>query len=235
MRASGLTREAMILAGGLGTRLRAAVADRPKPMAEVAGRPFVAFLLEQLLGSGFQRVILCVGYLGEYVPAALGRNYGALELDYSFEPAPLGTGGALRNAVDRITHDAVLVMNGDSFCDIDLRALDRAHRANAAAATMTVLSQSDRRRSGAVTVDDAGRVVSFESRPSLPSPGLINAGIYMLQRDVLQAIPPGRKVSLEDEVFPTLAGQGKLFAHRVEARFIDIGTPESYGAAQVFF
>jgi NDP-sugar pyrophosphorylase family protein len=173
----------MILAGGLGMRLRAVVADRPKPMAEVAGRPFITFLLDHLSRHAFQRAVLCVGHMGDYVPAVLGHKYGSLELVYSFEPAPLGTGGALQNAAKLIHEHDVLAMNGDSFCDIDLSALDRVHRSCGGAATLAVLWQSDRRRSGAVTVDGSGRVVGFESRPSLPTPGLINAGVYMLRRD----------------------------------------------------
>jgi NDP-sugar pyrophosphorylase family protein len=230
-----MTREAMILAGGLGMRLRAVVADRPKPMAEVAGRPFITFLLDHLSRHAFQRAVLCVGHMGDYVPAVLGHKYGSLELVYSFERAPLGTGGALRNAAKLIREHDVLAMNGDSFCDIDLSALDRVHRSGGGAATLAVLWQSDRRRSGAVAVDGSGRVVGFESRPSLPTPGLINAGVYMLRRDVLNMIEPGRKVSLEDELFPALAERGELFAWQVDARFIDIGTPESYDAAQAFF
>jgi D-glycero-alpha-D-manno-heptose 1-phosphate guanylyltransferase len=225
----------MILAGGLGTRLRAMVADRPKPMAEVGGRPFITFLLDQLLRSGFRRAVLCVGHLGEYVPAVLGHSYGTLELVYSYEQTALGTGGALRNAAGLVHENDVLAMNGDSFCDVDLRALDGIHRLRSGEATLAVLWQSDRHRAGAVRVDDDGRVIGFESRPSVPAPGLINAGVYMLRRDALNLIEPGRKVSLEDELFPTLVERRELFAWRVDARFIDIGTPESYGAAQAFF
>jgi NDP-sugar pyrophosphorylase family protein len=141
----------------------------------------------------------------------------------------------LQNAAKLIREHDVLAMNGDSFCDIDLSALDRVHRSCGGAATLAVLWQGDRRRSGAVTVDGSGRIVDFESRPSLPTAGLINAGVYMLRRDVLNMIEPGRKVSLEDELFPALAERGELFAWQVDARFIDIGTPESYDAAQAFF
>jgi NDP-sugar pyrophosphorylase family protein len=230
-----VTREAMILAGGLGMRLRTVVADRPKPLAEVAGRPFVTFLLDHLSRYGFERVVLCLGHMGEYVPPVLGQKYRSLDLVYSFEHTPLGTGGALRNAAELIRENDVLVMNGDSFCDVDLDALDRAHRSCGAAATLAVLWQSDRRRSGAVTVDDTGRVLAFESRPSVQLPGLINAGVYMLRRDVLNEMQPGHKVSLEDELFPALVERGELFARRVSGRFIDIGTPESYDAAKTFF
>jgi NDP-sugar pyrophosphorylase family protein len=229
------TREALILAGGLGTRLRTVVSDRPKPLAEVAGRPFITFLLDQLLRCGFQRVVLCVGHLGECVPLVLGETYGALDLLYSFEPAALGTAGALRNAAGLVREPNVVAMNGDSFCDLDLRMLEQIHRTYDAPATVTVLHQSDRGRAGALTVDTTGRVVRFESRPTDPAPGLINAGIYMLRRDVLEAIPPNRAISLEEEIFPELAARRELFAWQVEARFIDIGTPESHRAAQSFF
>jgi NDP-sugar pyrophosphorylase family protein len=230
-----MTREALILAGGLGTRLRAVVADRPKPMAEVAGRPFITFVLDHLVRHGFTRAVLCLGHMGDLVPPVLGRQYGPLELAYSFEQTPLGTGGALRNAAPLVGENDVLAMNGDSFCDIDLDALDRAHRACGAAVTLAALWLTDRHRSGALTVDDSGRVVGFESRPAIPTPGLINAGVYMLRRDVLNMMPPGRKVSLEDELFPALVERKELFAWQVNGRFIDIGTPESYDAAKTFF
>ena len=227
--------EALILAGGLGTRLRAAVSDRPKPMATIRDQPFIAFLLDQLVRYGFRRAVICVGHMGELVPKALGQNFGPLELAYSFEESPLGTGGALRNAYGLVSEREILAMNGDSFCDFDLAALGQAHRRFGGQATMTVLQQTDRRRAGTVVVGDDGRVTEFQSRPSGDTPGLINAGVYMFRREALLAIPEGRKVSLEDEVFPAMVRQGTLFALSVEGRFIDIGTPESYAAAQTFF
>ena len=229
------TREAMILAGGLGSRLRAVVADRPKPLADIKGRPFLTFLLDQLLRYGVQRAVLCVGYLGEVVPPILGDRYGGMELLYSFETSALGTGGALRNAATLVQSDDVLAMNGDSFCDVDLRALREQHGVWGATATLAVLQRDDRRRSGTVTLDPSGRITAFESRPAVATAGLINAGIYMLHRRALDAIPSDRKVSLEDEIFPMLAARRTLFGWPVEGRFIDIGTPESYDAAQTFF
>jgi len=231
----GITREALILAGGLGTRLRSVVSDRPKPMAPVAGRPFITFLLDQLVCFGFQRAVLCLGHLGEQVPSVLGDRYGTLELLYSFEQVPLGTAGALRHAAGMVHGGSVIAMNGDSFCDLDLRRLDEAHRTHRAPATVSVLQQSDRSRAGTLTVDSTDRVVRFESRSLDPGPGLINAGIYLLQREVLDAIQPDRAVSLEEETLPALVARRQLFAWRVEARFIDIGTPESHSAAQTFF
>jgi NDP-sugar pyrophosphorylase family protein len=230
-----MAHEALILAGGLGTRLRTAVSDRPKPMADVSGRPFIVHLLGQLCRYDFRRAILCIGHMGERVSAVLGDGFGPLQLLYSFEQTPLGTGGALRLASDLISENDLLVMNGDSFCDIDLRALERVHRAHSRAATMVVLERGDRRRSGAVAVDSSGRVVKFESRPVVATAGLINAGIYMLRRDVVDMIAAGRNVSLEDEIFPLLVQRHELFSWPVKALFIDVGTPESYNAAQTLF
>jgi D-glycero-alpha-D-manno-heptose 1-phosphate guanylyltransferase len=230
-----MTQEALILAGGLGTRLRAAVADRPKPMAGVDGRPFILFLLEQLARHGFQHAVICLGHLGELVPPSLGDRFGPLHLDYSFEPVPLGTAGALRNAAALLREDHVLAMNGDSFCDVDLRQLERAHHDFGAAATLVVLPQDDRRRAGGVRLGAGGRIVAFESRPAVAGPGLINAGIYVLRREVLDIIPGGRAVSLEEEIFPLLVERRELFGWQAKGRFIDIGTPDSYAAAQTFF
>ena len=225
----------MILAGGLGTRLRAAVADRPKPMAEIGNRPFIAFLLEQLVRYGFKRAVICVGHMGDFVPKVLGNSFGPLQLFYSFEQTALGTGGALRRGIGMIGGGDVLAMNGDSFCDIDLLALERAHRDFGGVGTMAVLKQDDRHRAGTVQIDASGRIVEFASRPATPTPGLINAGIYVFRRHVLEAIPPDTRISLEDSVFPSLVACGGLYAWKVEGRFIDIGTPESYAAAQTFF
>jgi NDP-sugar pyrophosphorylase family protein len=230
-----MTQEALILAGGLGTRLRAVVADRPKPMAAVAGRPFITFLLEHLVRHGYRRAILCVGHMGAAVPPVLGDSFASLRLDYSFEPMALGTAGALRNAAGLVGEEQVLAMNGDSFCDVDLHQLEQAHRRHGGAATLTVLAQDDRRRAGGVSVGPGARVVAFESRPAATGPGLINAGVYMLRRAALDLVPTGRAVSLEEEIFPSMVARGELFAWQTRGRFIDIGTPESYTAAHSFF
>src|SRR5947208_13637377 len=129
-------REALVLAGGLGTRLLPVVSDRPKPLADVVGRPFIARLLDQLERFGYERAILCVGYRGEQVRAQLGGRHGVLTLDYSFEDHPLGTGGALRNAAAMVQAEHVLAMNGDSYCAADLASFADAHLHFGGAATM---------------------------------------------------------------------------------------------------
>jgi D-glycero-alpha-D-manno-heptose 1-phosphate guanylyltransferase len=227
--------DVLILAGGLGMRLREVVNDRPKPLAAIRGRPFVALLFEQLVRFDYRRAILCVGYRGEQVQAEFGDRQGALALEYSFEAQPLGTGGALRNAADLVRTPEVLVMNGDSFCEIDLAAFLNAHRSFGGEGTIAVLHREDRSRSGAVEIDDGGRVTSFAGRPDVPNAGLINAGVYLLRRELLLTIPSGRAVSLENEIFPEVTARRGLFGWRVGPRFIDIGTPDDYRAAQKFF
>jgi NDP-sugar pyrophosphorylase family protein len=227
--------DALILAGGLGTRLRTVVSDRPKPLADVDGRPFLERLLGQLARYGYRRAILCVGYRGEQVREQLGDRHGTLALDYSFEQQPLGTGGALRNAAHMLQTPHVLALNGDSYCDMDLAAFAAAHLSYGGDATVAVLHRDDRSRAGAVDLDADGRVVTFASRPVTADPGLINAGLYMFRRVALDAIPQGGAVSLESEVLPDLAARRALFGWRVESDFIDIGTPESYRGAPKFF
>lgn len=223
-----MIRVCLILAGGLGTRLRPIVSDRPKPMAEIKGRPFITLVFDQLLKCGIDRAVLCLGHLGELVPPALGDRYGDLKLEYSFETTPLGTGGALRNAQALVPDAEFFALNGDSLCDLDFRALEAAHTQRGAELTLVALHRDDRSRSGALAADTSGRVTSFESRPRTPTPGLINAGIYVMRRSVLDAVSTNRAVSLEDEIMPLLVARGTLYAWRVDGNFVDIGTPESY-------
>ncbi|OFX07416.1 MAG: hypothetical protein A2516_02580 [Alphaproteobacteria bacterium RIFOXYD12_FULL_60_8] len=225
---------AMILAGGLGTRLRPAVADRPKVMALVNGRPFLSYLLDQLVDAGVRDVVLCVGYLGDAVLEAFQDSYRGSKIRYSREDVPLGTGGALRHALKVVSGDAFLIMNGDSYCDLDLRAFVECHRDARAAASIALTRVDDVRRYGSVTVDPHMRVLDFEEKGVRSGAGLINAGIYLLDKGVLAAIPEGKPVSLEREVFPRLIGGG-INGFHVSGRFIDIGTPESYRCAAEFF
>jgi NDP-sugar pyrophosphorylase family protein len=225
---------AVILAGGLGTRLRSAVADRPKVMAEIHGRPFLSFLLDQLFAAGVRRVVLCTGYRGEQVSSYFGESYGPLRLTYSQEPAPLGTGGALRLALPHLDSDPVMVLNGDSFCEADLSAFAGRHRLRGAGATMLLAEVPNTERFGRVKTDPEGLVTEFEEKGGWTGPGPINAGVYLLGRRVIEEIPAGAAVSLEREVFPAHVGRD-LYGYAGGGRFLDIGTPESFAAAEEFF
>jgi D-glycero-alpha-D-manno-heptose 1-phosphate guanylyltransferase len=232
--AEDITRvSAVILAGGLGTRLSSVLADRQKVLAEFGGRPFLAVLLDQLADLGMREVVLCTGHLGEQVQSALGRTHGPLHLVYSRETSPRGTAGALRAALPLLKSDTVLVMNGDSFCEADLKAFWAWHCAREADATLLLARVEDTRRYGRVRVDDDGFVLSFDEKDGTGGPGWINAGIYLVGRQLLLEIPPDRAVSLERTVFPEWIGRG-LYGYRCDSRFLDIGTPEAYAAAERF-
>ena len=232
---SQLLLDAIILAGGRGTRLRSVVSYRPKPLAEVAGRPFVEWLLLTLRTQGVRRAVLATGYKGEIVEAAFGNGARlGLELAYAHETVPLGTGGAARHALQQVTTDHVLVLNGDSFCPFDVRRLLTNHQRTGARATLLLAPMDDCRRYGAVEAAEDGRVLSFREKNADLGAGLINAGVYLFDRRTLESIPADRAVSLENDTFPALIGHG-LYATVGEGPFLDIGTPESYASAERFF
>lgn len=225
---------AAILAGGLGTRLRRVVNDRPKVLAEIHGQPFLAYLLNQLSDSGIKTVILCTGYMGEQVRDALGESYKCLRIIYSQESITLGTGGALRLALPLLKTRSVLVMNGDSFCDNDLSALWKWHRGRKAQVSLALVKVLDPARYGQVLVGNDGAVLSFREKKGPGETAWVNAGVYLFEHSVLESISEGHAISLEREILPALIGKG-LFGYQTEGRFLDIGTPESYSEAQQFF
>ncbi|MBI4510251.1 MAG: nucleotidyltransferase family protein [Deltaproteobacteria bacterium] len=225
---------AAILAGGKGTRLEPVVSDRPKVLADVSGRPFLAYLLDQLVAAGVRRVVLCTGYKASQVSGKIGHAWGPLRVAYSEEPLPLGTAGALRHALPMLESEDVLVMNGDSSCSIDLAAFYRAHRERHATASLLLARVSDRARYGSVLIDDSGWISSFVEKGSALGSGWINAGIYLVERARLATIPEGKEVSLERDVFPSWL-EGGLHGVRCDSPFLDIGTPESYATAFEFF
>lgn len=223
-----------ILCGGLGTRLRSAVADRPKALAEVAGRPFLAWLLDLLDARGFQRVVLCTGYQAEQIEAEFGATYKRLHLQYSPEPSLVGTGGAVRHALPLLRSSSVLVVNGDSYCHADLANFWRGHVTAHAVASMVLTQVSDSSRFGSVQLDGTGNVAAFHEKSASAGPGWINAGIYLVGRAQLQEIPSDRVCSLEREIFPAWIKLG-LRGVKSDGPFIDIGTPESYASANLLF
>ena len=222
--------EAIVLVGGLGTRLRSVVSDLPKPLALVAGRPFIAHLLDQWAQAGLRRVILATGYLGEQVERAIGPQWSGMEIVYSREPAPLGTGGALRLATSRLQGDAVHLANGDTFLRYDPRALEHVVRGAGVELGMALAQVPEVGRYGAVEVRE-GRVVAFREKGE-HGPGLINAGSYFLSAEALEVLPAETSYSFETRVLQPLAAAGKVAAMSATAGFIDIGVPEDYARAQ---
>lgn len=234
MVADRLSIDTLILTGGAGARLRCVVSDRPKPMADVAGRPFLEWLLLRLRSQGLRRVIFCTGHKAEAVRAHFGNGSDwDMDAAYSQEPSPLGTAGAVRHAVEHVRTDPFFVLNGDSYCPADFHRMCEHHRQCRARATLWLVSMDDCRRYGSVETDDHGQVLAFKEKSETPEPGLINAGIYLLQREVAESIPVGRPVSIERDVFPGLIGDG-LYGVAGEGPFLDIGTPEAYARAEDF-
>jgi len=225
---------ALILSGGLGTRLKSIFPDRPKILAPVAGRPFLSYLLDQLISTGFRHVILCTGYKGENIREVFGNKYNGLDIQYSQEPEPLGTGGALRFGLPLVDTDSIFVTNGDSYVNCNLKDFYTWYFENNFQAAILLTHLSDTRRYGRVEVNKLGRIVKFDEKGASRGPGWVNAGVYILNRGLVESITLGKPCSLEREFFPNLIGKG-LYGFRSESAFIDIGTPESYASAEDFF
>lgn len=224
---------AAILAGGLGSRLKPVLIDRPKVLAPVAGKPFLARLINQLGAAGIRNVVLCTGYLAEQIENTFGEQYGSLRIQYSRETQPLGTAGSLRLALPLLDSDPVLVLNGDSYCSVDLTSFLEWHAQKKAVGSVLLAHCSDVSRFGSVTCSASGKILHFSEKGTTGA-GWINAGVYLLSQRLLHAIPGERQVSLEYEMFPSWVGQG-LFGYSEGKDFLDIGTPEAYAKASEFF
>lgn len=225
--------EAIILAGGFGTRLRGVVDDVPKPLAVVAGRPFLAWLLDALATQGVRRVVLATGYRGEQIEAACGTSWRGMALAYSREPQPLGTGGAIALALTHVAGDACFVLNGDTWLQLDYQRFDASARASGARLAVALAAVPDVARYGAVRVTDA-RIEGFiEKGPS--GAGLVNAGVYRVERSLLAGFPAGTAFSFERDVLVPAVAREAVAAFVATQGFIDIGVPEDYRRAQSLF
>jgi NDP-sugar pyrophosphorylase family protein len=226
---------AAILAGGLGTRLRSVVADRPKVLAPVANRPFLTHVLDQLIDTSVQEIILLTGYRAEQVRGALGEGYAGMRLIYADEAFPLGTAGALRRALPQISAPSLLLLNGDSCCEIDLAEFYQWHRRQSAGASLALVRVPDVARFGQVQRDTTGRIVRFDEKGKVSGPGWINAGVYFMERELLADLPSSYPLSLERDVLPGWIERQLVWGMECGGRLLDIGTPESYAEAEAFF
>jgi D-glycero-alpha-D-manno-heptose 1-phosphate guanylyltransferase len=228
---------ALVLAGGLGTRLRSAYADGPKCMAPVGGRRFLEYLLLWLRNAGLREVVLCAGHKASQLRNWIGDGSNwEMCVRYSVEHAPLGTAGGLKQAEELITAESFFVLNGDSFLDVDLHEMYRFHLTHRALATMAVVHQQQASRYGTVEMNHQGEIVAFQEkdarvRNDLDGSGLINGGVYLFRRKLLDLIPSGKALSLEREVFPSLTPTN-LHGFVTSTYFIDIGIPADLERAQ---
>jgi D-glycero-alpha-D-manno-heptose 1-phosphate guanylyltransferase len=230
---AGIT--AAILAGGLGTRLRPALKDTPKVLARVGQRPFIAVVLDQLAAAGVRKTVLLTGYRAAQVRQALCDRHAGMALSYSVETVPLGTAGALRHALSQLETETLLLLNGDSFCDVDLPSLVAEHRRRRADLTLTLAHAPDSGRFGQVTMAADGKVTHFGEKQKGTGPGWINAGIYVLQRSLVNDIPPEQPCSLERDLLPRWVEALRVYGFETQGRFLDIGTPSSYEGVASFF
>ncbi|HEX5413757.1 MAG TPA: nucleotidyltransferase family protein [Terriglobia bacterium] len=233
------TMEAVVLAGGRGTRLRGAVSGFPKSLAPIGHVPFLSYLLGWLRDQGVIDIILAVGYRRQDIVRQYhGRVPAGVRLRYSAETSPLGTGGALRNLRMMLAGEEFLVLNGDSIFDVNLRKMLSFHRQHRAQTTLALASPPEAGRYGSVILDGRGRIKAFvEKKAVAPAgedcgtvPRLISGGLYIMNKAVFRHIPGGRAVSLEKEVFPRLIG-GPFYGFPSKGYFIDIGIPEDYRRA----
>ncbi len=230
-----MIKEVIILAGGLGTRLRSALPDIPKCMAPINGKPFLQYVMDYLEMYGVKKIILATGYLHEKIEEYFHNKYRYMDVEYSREDEPLGTGGAVKKAMEKTEGKQVVVMNGDTMFRVNLGKLYDFTLIKKSDLTMVVRQINDISRYGAVEFDETGRITAFREKGSLEGPGWINGGTYVIRKDFFlnQALP--EKFSLEKDFFEKIYLQHPIYANKCYQYFIDIGIPEDYERAQEEF
>lgn len=224
--------DAVILAGGLGTRLKGIAPDLPKVLMPVDGKPFLEILLRVLDRSGrVGKVVLAVGHMADKVVERYrdSASFG-FGIAFSVEKALLGTGGAIRLALEQAESEDVLVLNGDSFAEVDYGELLAAHGKRKAALTLVVREVPDAGRYGTVSMDRDGRVLSFEEKKEGSGPGFINAGVYLFRRRLFDGVEKGKVLSMEKDLLPSFLDK-PVYGFVSRGKFIDIGIPETYRAS----
>lgn len=228
-----MLKTAVILAGGFGTRLQVIVSGVPKPMAPVDGRPFLDYQLNYLIYYGFQNVVFSVGYLAEKIIGHYGSVYKGLNILYVTEHAPLGTGGGIRLALSQCSEEAALVLNGDSFFDLDPKIFYELHTGHDASVSIALRSVHDASRYGTIETNKEGTVTSFREKSGGAHPGLINAGVYILNKNFyLNSTPPQTSFSIEKDFFEKQLHHTDIRGFEFQGYFIDIGVPNDYTKAQ---
>jgi mannose-1-phosphate guanylyltransferase len=221
--------KALVLAGGEGLRLKPLLGALPKCLAPVEGRPFIERQIELLREHGIREYVLCVGIGAQAVRQLLGDGSRlAVVIEYSFEETPLGTGGAIRNA-SALLAGRFLCVNGDTLAEFSLTEMEARHESLGARVSVLCRRAADATGKGTLVTGQRGEILRFEEKTAGGTPGLINCGFYLMEKDVMDCVVPGRPVSLEREVFPRLLENGvKFAAFETAGAFVDIGTPEEY-------
>lgn len=226
--------ECIVLAGGLGTRLRNTIGDIPKCMAEVNGKPFLHYIFQYLIVQQCSRVILSLGYKHEIIIEWIKAESVPFELDYVIEQEPLGTGGGIQLAMNKAERSEVVVLNGDTMFSVDLKAILEYHKAKQADITLALKEMYDFDRYGVVNTNDNGCIVSFEEKQARKQ-GMINGGVYIINKQALVNKHLPNKFSFEKDYLEAFVAEQKFFGYRGNAYFIDIGIPQDYQQAQEDF
>jgi len=225
------TKEAIVLAGGLGTRLQNVLPDIPKCMAPVHGKPFLTYIFDYLIDQGVNKGILSIGYRNNQIINYFGDFYKSLTIEYAIEKEPLGTGGAIKHAFNYCKRDHVFVVNGDTYFRPDLMAMEKLHIQSSADVTIAIKHLLETGRYGLVLNDQVGRITDFREKEPASKDGWINGGIYIINRQVIDNFKE-QKFSLENDVFKVSCSRLKIQAFKSDAFFIDIGIPEDFEKAQ---
>lgn len=225
--------DAIVLAGGLGTRLRSVVTDVPKPMAPVNGRPFLELLLSYWIAQGVRRFVLSIGYLAERITSHFGDSWRGAEIAYARETHPLGTGGGLLLALEQARSNDVLVLNGDTFFAVELGPFAALHKKRTADCSISLYRSHDTKRYLGIALDADGRVISLGAEAGSKRL-LINGGVYLFRTAALHRLPwrPGVRASVESDVLPHGLHSGwRIYGRQYRGAFIDIGVPQDYARA----
>ena len=227
--------DVVILCGGLGKRLRPVVFGQQKVLAKIGEKTFLDILIDNLLLYGFENIILSVGYLKEQIKSHFDYDYDKkydYTITFSEEEEPLGTGGALKNAKTLIRSNPFMVMNGDSICKVNFRSFIDFHIEKDALLSIVLVRSKTAEDYGSVTLDDSQRITSFNEKITGGSENIINAGVYLMEKDVFSFMPKQNRFSLEYELLPKIIDENRYYGFLTEGGFIDIGTPERYEKAK---
>ncbi len=223
--------DVVILCGGLGKRLRSVVGNSQKVMAQVGDKPFLDLILAYLKKQGFRRIILCTGFQGDLVKKYYMQNSQGLDIIFSPEKKPLGTGGAIKNAVKKIKSKLFIAMNGDSFCPLNMKTFIQFHQKHHALATIAVFKLKKNVDSGSITMDRQKNIVRFDEKKATAGEQFVNAGMYCFDHAIFKYLPNNKEFSMEYDGFPALVGNS-FYGFPTKEEFLDIGTPERYDKAQ---
>ncbi|RUA30271.1 MAG: D-glycero-D-manno-heptose 1-phosphate guanosyltransferase [Bacteroidetes bacterium] len=227
-----MIKQAIVLAGGFGTRLQTVVQDVPKPMALINDRPFLDYQLNYLKSFGIEHIIFSVGYKHEHILNYFGDSFNGMRIDYAVEESPLGTGGGILNAFQFVKSGAALVVNGDTMFEVDLQDFSQKHNSKNAQISLALREIDDVSRYGVVETDANHRIIGFAEKGERKGQGKINGGIYIIEKHFFETNRFEQKFSMEKDAFERLYKEQAFYGFPYKSYFLDIGIPEDYKKAQ---